>query len=323
VTQRLVWLVVVLLAISVAALALGPVSLDPGELWRVLAGGADPVSRTIVLDIRAPRVVLAALVGAALGMSGSGLQGALRNALAEPYLLGVSGGAAVGAVLATSFGWNDPTALSLAAFGGALAAVFLVMGIARASGMTADPRVLLMAGVVVGAFANAAIMVLLATAPPEAARGALWWMMGSLGSARWSDVLRLGIMLVVAGGALLHWARDLDALALGQDAAAALGVSPETAGRRFYLTASLLAAATVAAAGLIGFVGLLVPHIARALVGARHRAVLAVSALAGSALVVGADLAARTTRAPAELPLGAVTAVIGVPFFLTLLRRMR
>jgi iron complex transport system permease protein len=323
VTLRVVILLIVLAVLTVAALALGPVSIAPGEIWRVLSGGGELVHRSIILDIRAPRVTLAVLVGASLGLSGSVLQGALRNALAEPWLLGVSGGAAVGAVVAVAMGWNDPTVLSLAAFGGALVAVFLVMAIARASGATADPRILLMAGVVVGAFANAAIMVLLATAPAEAARGALWWMMGSLGSAQWDDVLRLAVVLAVGGGALLHWARDLDALALGPDAAAALGVSPERASMRFYLAASLLAAATVAAAGLVGFVGLLVPHVARALVGTGHRAVLATSAIAGSALVVGADLAARTARAPAELPLGAVTAVVGVPFFLVLLRRMR
>ena len=320
---RVVLLIATLITVSIAALAFGPVSLDPGRLWQVVVGGADPVARAIVLDVRAPRVALALLVGAALGMSGGVLQGALRNALAEPYLLGVSGGAAVGAVTAVAIGLTNPTILSFAAFVGALVAVFLVMGIARASGMRADPRVLLMAGVVVGAFANAAIMVLLATAPAEAAKGALWWMMGSLGSAQWSDVLRLAVVLAITGPALLHWARDLDALALGHDAAASLGVDPEVAGRRLYLTASLLAAATVAAAGLVGFVGLLVPHVARALAGARHRIVLTVSALAGSALVVGADLAARTVRAPAELPLGAVTAVVGVPFFLSLLRRMR
>lgn len=314
---------VVLVVVSLVALALGPVSLGARQLWGVLTGAADPVARAIVLDVRAPRVALAVLVGAALGMSGGVLQGALRNALAEPYLLGVSGGAAVGAVAAVALGWTDGTLLSLAAFGGALLAVFVVMGIARASGMHADPRVLLMAGVVVGAFANAAIMVLLATAPAEAAKGALWWMMGSLGSAQWSDVLRLGIVLALTGPAILFWGRDLDALALGHDAAASLGVDPESASRRLYLTASLLAAATVAAAGLVGFVGLLVPHVARALVGARHRVALAVSALAGSTLVVAADLAARTVRAPAELPLGAVTAVVGVPFFLSLLRRMR
>jgi len=323
VNLRITLLVLALVVVSFAALALGPVPVDAGELWRVVTGGADPVARAIVLDVRAPRVALALLVGAALGMSGGVLQGALRNPLAEPWLLGVSGGAAVGAVLAMSAGLGDPSFLSLAAFAGALAAVFLVLGIARASGLRADPRVLLMAGVVVGAFANAAIMVLLATAPAEAARGALWWMMGSLGSAQWRDVARLGVVLAVVGPALLHWARDLDALALGHDAAAALGVAPEATSRRLYLAASLLAAATVAAVGLVGFVGLLVPHMARSLVGARHRAVLAVSALAGSTLVVGADLAARTARAPAELPLGAVTAMVGVPFFLSLLRRMR
>lgn len=320
---RVALLLASLVAVSIAGLVLGPVSLDPSELWRVLAGGADPVARAIVLDVRAPRVALALLVGAALGMSGGVLQGALRNPLAEPYLLGVSGGAAVGAVLAVSAGLAAPTILSLAAFAGAMAAVLLVMGIARASGRRPDPRVLLMAGVVVGAFANAAIMILLATAPAEAVRGALWWMMGSLGSAQWPDVGRLAVVLALAGPALLHWARDLDALSLGPDAAAALGVSPEAASRRLYLTASLLAAATVAAAGLVGFVGLLVPHLARALAGARHRVVLAVSAIGGAALVVVADLAARTVRAPAELPLGAVTALLGVPFFLSLLRRMR
>ena len=320
---RIALLLLALVLVSLAALALGPVSLAPHQLWGVLAGHAEPVARAIVLDVRAPRVALALLVGAALGMSGGVLQGALRNPLAEPYLLGVSGGAAVGAVGAVAAGWTDGTLLSFAAFGGALLAVFVVMGIARASGMHADPRVLLMAGVVVGAFANAAIMVLLATAPAEAARGALWWMMGSLGSAQWSDVLRLGVVTALAAPAILHWARDLDALALGHDAAASLGVDPERASRRLYLTASLLAAATVAAAGLVGFVGLLVPHVARALAGARHRVALSVSAIAGSTLVVAADLAARTARAPAELPLGAVTAVVGVPFFLSLLRRMR
>jgi iron complex transport system permease protein len=316
-------LVVVLLLASLAALGLGAVPIAPSQLWGVLTGTAEPMTRAIVLDVRAPRVVLAVLVGAALGMSGGVLQGALRNSLAEPYLLGVSGGAAVGAVSAVAMGLNDPTLLSLAAFTGALVAVALVMGIARASTVHADPRILLMAGVVVGAFANAAIMVLLATAPAEASKGALWWMMGSLGAAQWPDVARLAVVLGVAGPLILHWGRDLDALALGHDAAASLGVDPEVASRRLYLAASVLAAATVAAAGLVGFVGLLVPHVARAVAGARHRVVLAVSALAGSALVVSADLAARTVRAPAELPLGAVTAVLGVPFFLSLLRRMR
>lgn len=322
-TGRLALLGIAVVVLAAAGVALGPVPIPPAEAWRVLSGGGDPVARAILLDVRLPRVALALLVGASLGLSGGALQGTLRNALAEPYLLGVSGGAAVGAVLAVALGVQAPVTVSLAAFAGALVAVALVLAVARAAGWRADPRTLLMAGVVVGAFANAAIMVLLAGVPAETARGALWWMMGSLGSASWRDAGRLALVLAVAGPALLHWARDLDALALGHDAAAALGVRPAAASRRLFLAASLLAAGTVSAAGLVGFVGLVVPHVARGLAGARHRAVLSVAAVAGAGLVVAADLAARTVRAPAELPLGAVTAIVGVPFFLVLLRRAR
>jgi iron complex transport system permease protein len=323
VRPRLLLLPAALAAAVVAGVAVGPVSLSLGDVWQALFGRGDPTAVAIVQGARLPRVALAVVLGASLGLSGAALQGTLRNALAEPYLLGVSGGAAVGAVLAVSIGATGPAAVSLAAFAGSLAAVALVLGVARAAGASTDPRVLLMAGVVVGAFANAAIMVLLANAPANAVRGALWWMMGSVQAAEWSDVRWLFGGVVVAGSLLLHWARDLDALALGHDAAASLGVRPESAGRRLFLAASLLAAATVAAAGLVGFVGLIVPHIARAVAGARHRPVLAVAALAGAALVVAADLAARTVRAPAELPLGAVTALLGVPFFLAQLRRLR
>ncbi len=320
---RFITLALLLLVAALAAVAAGPVTLSPSEIGDVLAGRGDPVARAIILDVRLPRVVLGLLVGASLGLSGGVLQGTLRNPLAEPYLLGVSGGAAVGAVAVVSLGLSTPAVVSLAAFAGALLSVALVMGVARAARWRADPRVLLMAGVVVGAFANAAILILLAGAPAERARGALWWMMGSLGSATWIDSARLGVILIVCGALLLHWARDLDVLALGHDAASALGVRPEGASKRLFLTASLLAAGTVAAAGLVGFVGLVVPHLARGLVGARHRPALGVAALAGAGLVVVADIAARTVRAPSELPLGAVTAVIGVPFFLVLLRRIR
>ncbi|HSA56422.1 MAG TPA: iron ABC transporter permease [Gemmatimonadaceae bacterium] len=323
--RRLAWLplAALCLAAAVVAVAVGPVRLSLGEVWGALAGNADATVTAIVREVRLPRVALALLVGAALGMSGAVLQGTLRNALAEPYLLGVSGGAAVGAVVMVSAGATAPAAVSLAAFGGAVTAVALVLGIARAAGARGDPRVLLMAGVVIGAFANAAILVLLANAPGDTVRGALWWMMGSVGAAEWNDAAWLAGALLVAGAPLVHWSRDLDALALGHDSAAALGVEADAASRRLFLAASLLAAASVASAGLVGFVGLIVPHIARRLVGVRHRAVLAVAAIAGAALLVLADLAARTARAPAELPLGAVTALLGVPFFLTLLRRAR
>jgi len=312
-------------AVCIAALlglGIGPVRLTPVEVWSALAGRGDITAVAIMRDIRAPRVVLAALVGAALAMSGAALQGTMRNPLAEPYLLGVSGGAAVGAVVAVAS--RAPFGLvPVGAFAGAVLAVVLVLTIARAGAGRPDPRVLLMAGVVVGAFANAVIMVALASAPPDAVRNALWWMMGSVAGATWVQVGWLAAYAAVSGAALLLWAPEIDVLALGDDAAAGLGVDVDRAGRRAYVLASLLAAATVAAAGLVGFVGLVVPHLVRSRAGRRHRVVIAAAGLAGAALLIAADLVARTLRAPSELPLGAVTALAGVPFFLVQLRRYR
>ena len=310
-----------LAALLLAGISLGAVRVPPAEVWRALAGGADATTVAIVRTLRLPRVLLAALVGAGLGASGAALQGTLRNPLAEPSLLGVSGGAAVGAVLVTALGLTAPSAVVLGAFAGAALAVVVVLGVARAAGGRADPRVLLMAGVIVGAFANAAIMIVLATAQPDVVRGALWWMMGSASDARWTSVAVLGAC--VAAGVLLLalWGRDLDVLSLGEEPAAGLGVDVDRAASRVYLVASLLAAATVAAAGLVGFVGLIVPHLARGAGLRSHRVLVPGAALAGAMLVVAADLAARTLRAPAELPLGAVTALVGVPFFLARLRR--
>jgi iron complex transport system permease protein len=319
-----VWIALAASLITLVALgvAVGAVPLGLGTVLRALGGRGDPGAAAIVLTLRLPRVVLAALVGAGLGISGAALQGTLRNVLAEPYLLGVSGGAAVGAVLAVAVGVTAAYALPLAAFAGAALAVVVSLGIARAAGGRSDPRVLLMAGVVVGAFANAAIMVALAGAPPSTVRGALWWMMGSVSGADWTQVGWLALYVAAAAAALLARAREIDVLALGEEPAAALGLDVARASRRAFLVASLLAAATVAAAGLVGFVGLVVPHLARGLGARGHRAILLAAALAGAALVVAADLAARTARAPAELPLGAVTALVGVPFFLAQLRRL-
>ena len=310
-----------LCALIVVAVATGAVSLGWREVMDALSGGADPVTKGIVRELRLPRVLLAALVGSALAVSGGALQGTLRNPLAEPYLLGVSGGAAVGAVLAVVLGAGHPLAVTAAAFGGAAAASLLVSGLAHVADSQGDTRVLLTAGVVVGAFANAVILVALADAPPDRVRGALWWMMGSVSDADWGSVGRAALALVLLGGALIWHARSLDVIALGPDAAAALGIDVPRTTRHAYLVASWLAAATVASAGLVGFVGLVVPHLARALGARHHRSLLLVSALYGALLLVAADLAARTVRAPAELPLGAVTAMIGVPFFLLRLRR--
>jgi len=312
-----------LVIVLVAGVALGTIPLAPGEVLRALAGAGDPVTVSVVRQLRLPRVALAALVGAGLAMSGTALQATLRNPLAEPYLLGVSGGAAVGAVLAVVAGIAGVALLPLAAFAGAVVAVVVALLVARAAGGRADGRVLLMAGVVVGALANAAIMVVLANAPADAVRNATWWMMGSVGGAEWTAVRALAVYVAVGGGILWANALDVDALTLGEEPAAALGVRVERTTRLVYLVSALLAAATVSAAGLVGFVGLVVPHLARATGLRTQRPLLAAAAVIGAALVVAADVAARIARPPAELPLGAVTALIGVPFFLARLRSLR
>jgi iron complex transport system permease protein len=179
-----------------------------------------------------------------------------------------------------------------------------------------------MAGVVVGAFANAAIMVVLANAEPNTVRNALWWMMGSVADATWPQIAALAVYVLAGGAALVLLGRHIDVLSLGEDAAAGLGLDVDTTIRRVFVLSSLVAAATVAAAGLIGFVGLVVPHLVRAAGVRRHRSLLVGSALTGATLVVLADVLGRVLRPPAELPLGAVTALIGVPFFLVKLRRL-
>lgn len=323
-TRVALWMggLVVLLALCALAVALGPVPLGLGEVRDALFGVGDPNAIAIVRAIRLPRLTLAVIVGAALGMAGAALQGSLRNALAEPYLLGVSGGAAVGAVLAFGAGVRDAATIPIFACLGGGVAVGAVLLIARAAGGRADPRVLIMAGVIMGAFANAVIMVVLANAPPNTVRGAVWWMMGSVADAGWAQIRWLTAYVLVGGAALLFMARQIDVLALGEEPAAALGLDVDRSARRIYLASSLLAAATVAAAGLIGFVGLMVPHIVRAFGVRRHRAIVAGAALVGGALLVAADLVARTAMPPAELPLGAVTALLGVPFFLLRIRKL-
>lgn len=320
-----VWIPLLLTVLVAVVLGVsgGAVPMAPGDVLAALFGTGDPTQVAIVQNLRLPRIALGLTVGAGLAVSGAALQTTLRNPLAEPYLLGVSGGAAAGAVAAVTLGVASSALLPLAAFAGAVGAVLVVLLVARAVAGHADPRVLLMAGVVVGAFCTALIMVALATAPENTVRGALWWMMGSLGDAQWRSVRWVALYVAIGIGLLVVWARDVDVLALGEEAAASLGLPVERVTRRIYFAASLLAAATVAGAGLIGFVGLIVPAIGRALGARNTRETLLASALAGAALVVLADLVARTVLRPAELPLGAVTALIGVPFFLWRMRRMR
>ncbi|HUQ46169.1 MAG TPA: iron ABC transporter permease [Gemmatimonadaceae bacterium] len=314
-------LVLALAAAAVAGIMFGTLRLSPADVLHGVLGTGAPMQTAVVRELRLPRVLLAALVGAGLGAAGAALQGATRNALAEPYLLGVSGGAAMGAVIAVALHAPAPL-VPLAGFVGALGAVALTLLVARAAGGRGDARLVLMAGVVVGAFANAAIMVALARADASVVRGALWWMMGSAADASWPAVWGLAMYVALGVGILLLLARAIDVLALGEDTAAGMGVDVARVALGVYVAGALLAAGTVAAAGLVGFVGLMVPHLVR-MAGARlHRSIIGASALAGAALVVLADLIARVALPPAELPLGAVTAILGVPFFLARLRRL-
>ena len=320
---RVAGLLLLLGAAMVLAVRLGAVSLSLREVVDGVLGRGDPTTVTIVRQLRLPRAVQAALVGAALAVSGTTFQALVRNPLAEPYLLGVSSGAAVGTVaavvlgLATAAAWVIP----VAAFAGALVAIALVFRIAYGVGRVLDTRVLLLSGVVVAAFFNALILLLLTFSDIESFRSAVFWMMGSHAGATWGNVLVLLGYVAPAAIVLAALARPLDLLALGEQTAAYLGTHVERTKLVAYALASLLAAAAVAVSGVIGFVGLVVPHIARMLWGSSHRTLLPNAALLGASFLVLADLLARLVARPVELPIGVVTAFLGVPFFVWLLRQ--
>ena len=321
---RIALLALAVLVAAVISVSFGASGLGPRDLWRTLAGDADPAVRTILLQLRLPRAALAALVGGALGLSGCTFQALLRNPLAEPYVLGVSGGAAVGAVsvFVTGLGVRMPWMLPLGAFLGAVAAMTLVLEVARrASPGGMDTRILILAGVVVGAFFNAVILLLLSMADIESFRSAIFWMMGNLSGADWGSTGMLAVLLVPAAAAVLSLARAFNVLSRGEEVAYYLGASVQRVKLTAYLAASLMVAAAVAAAGVIGFVGLIVPHAVRLAWGNDHRLLLPASFLAGTAFLLLADTVARLVVAPAELPTGVVTAVVGVPFFVVLLMR--
>ena len=293
------------------ALLVGPAGIPLGEL-----GGS-----RIVWDLRAPRAILGFLVGGSLAVAGAGLQAVVRNPLADPFLLGLSGGAGLGAVVAIAFHVAGPWAVPLAAFAGALLALVLVYRLGLAGGATLDPRILLLGGVAVGAFAAAITTAIVSLAEAVALRNAFLWLWGGLSGASWDTVLVLAayapIPLVMVAAA----ARPLDLMALGDEPARHLGADVEGVKRRVYVAASLLTAASVAVSGVIGFVGLIVPHVARLIWGHHHRTLLPAAFLGGGTLLVLADTLARSVVAPRELPVGIVTALVGVPLFVLLLRR--
>jgi len=315
--------VIVLVFAAVLGVRFGSVPLDTSAVLDVLTGGGTQVERDIVLGLRLPRVLLAMLVGAGLAAAGATFQALLRNPLAEPYILGISGGASVGAVLVLASGLvaAGSWVLPLAAFAGALLAIGLVFRVATATGRALDVRVLLLAGVVVAAFFSACIAFVLSVSPARTVQSAVLWIMGSLAAASWQNVAITAVYTTPALLVLLGLSRSLNLLAIGDETAHYLGADVEGVKRVALTVAALVTAAGVAVAGVIGFVGLVVPHAIRLLVGSDNRALLPLSLLAGAAFLTAADLVARLALAPTEIPIGVVTAFVGVPFFLVLLRR--
>lgn len=317
------WIGLVLLAALtlLLAIAVGPAHLSLPEVIAALRGQGAPASVLIVRDLRVPRALLAFLVGGSLAVTGAALQALVRNPLADPYLLGLSGGAGLGAVLALALSVGGAWAVPAWATVGALVAIALVYRLAVVAGGVLDTRVLLLAGVVVGALASALVAAVLALSPAAQVRSALLWLLGGFEGASWQTLLVFGVYAVVPLAILYRASRPLDLLSLGEEPARFLGIDVEVLKRVLYVAASLLTAAAVAVSGIIGFVGLVVPHAVRITWGHTHRALLPASFLLGGALLVGADAIARIVFAPVTLPVGVVTAVIGVPVFAFLLRR--
>ncbi len=301
------------------SLFLGSVSLSPAQVAAALSGHGTHLARALVLDLRLPRSLAAFATGGLLGLAGALMQVLLRNPLADPYVLGVSGGAATGALIAL-LGGLGTTAATGTAFAGALASTLIVFVLAHGRGSWAPTR-LLLTGIVMAAGWGAVVSLLLTLSPDTTLRTMLFWLMGDLAyRAAWRLPLAV---LALALALALPFARTLNVLARGELRARALGVSVRPLGIALYIAASLLTAIAVVEAGTIGFVGLIVPHMIRLAGGSDHRIVLPGAALAGGTLLTVADLAARTVIAPRSLPVGVVTAAIGVPLFLYLLLRNR
>ncbi len=302
------------------SLSAGSMDISVADIFRALQHGSDnPVTDTVIWKIRIPRIFLAALVGAALSLSGVTFQAVLRNPLADPYLLGVSGGAALGAVAALTIGAQSAVVVSAAAFVGALTALALVYLVARAH--TCSSHTLILSGVMVGSLAAALLLFLIWRAPTEATRQAIFWLAGNLSLADPQWISWGWLWVVVCFFLLWLQAFHLDLLTQGEETALDLGLNVGRTRLILFVLAGALTACAVALAGLVGFVGLVVPHICRLLWGPAHRLLLPLAALFGGSFLIIADALARSFYAPAEIPVGVVTALLGAPFFLFLLRR--
>lgn len=314
-------LVVALVASAMLGVLAGAVAVDPRDVLAALIGRADAPTAAIILELRLPRVIAAALVGGALGVAGALLQGLLRNPLADPYVTGTSAGAALGSVAAVAAG--GPALLTpLAAFVGALGSVAVIWRLARIGGRTTVLTVLL-AGIVISSFAGAAVTLLIVASDRLSLRlrAVLDVLVGGVTSRGSAELVVAAAIVAIATVLALALARRLDAYAFGEETAATLGVDTEDTTRSVLVVTALLTGAAVALAGLVSFVGLVIPHALRPLVGARHVVLVPACLLGGATALVLADLGARIALAPAELPVGVITGLVGAPFFLLVLAR--
>ncbi|MEX1213185.1 MAG: iron ABC transporter permease [Balneolaceae bacterium] len=332
-------LLIVLVWTGILSVGIGAVPIEPVQVLAILLGkvgfvweaGVEPVQQAILLTIRLPRVVLAILVGAALAVSGAAMQGLFRNPLADPGLIGVSSGAALAAAVAMvvlqsqsviSVAWLGEALVPVAAFFGGLVTTIFVYRLATTSGRT-NIATMLLAGIAVNAMANALIGFMIFLSNDDQLRDLTFWTLGSLGGAMWDSVWVVAPFLLCAIFLLPLLSRGLNAMLLGEDEAGHLGISVERLKTVIILLVGMAVGAAVSVSGIIGFVGLVVPHILRLWIGPDHRFLLPGSAVLGGLLLLGSDLVARTVVSPAELPIGVITAITGAPFFLWLLLRNR
>lgn len=321
----------VLLVALLAAVMIGPVDLRPSAVFLEIFdhlpfvdvdSGLDARQAAIVWELRLPRAVLGALVGATLAVAGAAYQGVFRNPLADPYLLGVAAGAGLGATIAIVAVGSGSVLVPIAAFAGAVLAVVATYGLGSAGGGRRTGTTLILAGVAVAAFLTAA-QTFVQQRHAETIREVYAWILGRLGTTGWGDVALMAPYAAISIVVIVLHRRLLDVLAVGEDEASTLGVRPERVRTAVVVAATLGTAGAVAASGLIGFVGIVVPHTIRLLVGSSYRAIVPMTVLGGAAFLVLADLVARTALSPSEIPIGVVTAFVGGPFFVVILRTSR
>jgi len=336
-TKWLLWLGglwIFLVLVTVVSSGLGAARISPSRILQIVSSRIPLVNiernwhdtdEDILMKVRLPRVLIACVVGAGLALAGVVFQALLRNPLAEPYILGVSSGGSLGAVIAIILGISSIKGLSTLpffAFLGALSTMFLVYSIARIGGRV-PTHTLLLAGVIVNAFFAAIIMFLVSIVRADETHRFLLWSMGNLELVETKLTVMVMSLIILGGFALYYHAQAFNLFSLGEESAAQLGGEVERVKKMAFVLASLITGAAVSACGIIGFVGLIVPHMVRMTIGADHRILMPTSALAGASFLVAADTVARTIIAPTEIPVGVVTAICGGPFFIYLLRRKR